>query len=151
MLCTHKTTTLCQDGSFVTSLPTHISVNSQPFLVGIVSGQVSLDNTRTHAITYINTPAWDAQDNDMFYYCLADSLMNDFHTTVLLYADIYTFTNVPVASMLLKQIIILTRVDNPASTMHITETDAPHGQHHGIQSLGTKADGSPSCVRTRSG
>ena len=30
-------------------------------------------------------------------------------------------TNVPVASALLKQIIILTRVDNPASTMHIRE------------------------------
>ena len=32
-----------------------------------------------------------------------------------------TWSNVPVASALLKQIIILTRVDNPASTMHIRE------------------------------
>ena len=40
---------------------------------------------------------------------------------VLLYADIYTVTNVLVALSLLKQIIILTRVDNPASTMHIRE------------------------------
>ena len=63
----------------------------------------------------------DAQDNDMFYYFLADSLTNKFHTTVLLYADVYTITNVPVASFLLKQIIILTQVDNPASTMHIRE------------------------------
>ena len=30
-------------------------------------------------------------------------------------------TNIPVASSLLKQIIILTRVDNPVSTMHIRE------------------------------
>ena len=38
MLCTHKTTILCQFGLFfVTTLPTHISTNSQPFLVGIVS------------------------------------------------------------------------------------------------------------------
>ena len=57
----------------------------------------------------------------MFYYFLADSLTNEFRTTVLLYADIYMVTNVPVASALLKQIIILTRVDNPASTMHIRE------------------------------
>ena len=84
-------------------------------------GQVSLDNTRTHAVTYINTPTRDAQDNDMFYYFLADSLTTDFHTTVLLYADVYTVANVPVASALLKQIIILTQVDNPASTMHIRE------------------------------
>ena len=40
---------------------------------------------------------------------------------VLLYADVYTIANVPIASSLLKQIIILTRVDNPASTMQIQE------------------------------
>ena len=57
----------------------------------------------------------------MFYYFLADLLTNDFRTTVLLYADVYTMANVPVASALLKQIIILTRMDNPASTMHIRE------------------------------
>ena len=58
----------------------------------------------------------------MFYYLLSDSLTNEFRTTVLLYADMYTVTNVPVASSLLKQIIVLTRIDNPASTMHIRET-----------------------------
>ena len=84
-------------------------------------GQVSLDNTRAHAATYVNTLTRDAQDNDMFYYFLADSFTNEFRTKVLLYADIYMVTNVPVASALLKQIIILTRVDNPASTMHIRE------------------------------
>ena len=82
-------------------------------------GQVSLDNTRAHAATYMNTLTRDAQDNDMFYYFLADSLMNDFRTMVLLYTDIYMVTNIPIASSLLKQIIILTRVDNPASMMHI--------------------------------
>ena len=82
-------------------------------------GQVSLESTRAHAKTYINTPTRDAQDNDMFYYFLANSPTNDFRTTVLLYADVYTVANVPVVSTLLKQIIILTRMDNPASTMHI--------------------------------
>ena len=84
-------------------------------------GQVSLENTRTHATTYINTPTRDAQDNDMFYYFLSDSLTNEFRTTVLLYANVYSVTNVLVASSLLKQIIILTRVDNPVSTAHIRE------------------------------
>ena len=84
-------------------------------------GQVSLDNTRAHAVTYVNTPTRDVQDNDMVYYFLLDLLMNELRTMVLLYADIYTVTNVPVASSLLKQIIKLTRVDNPASTMHIRE------------------------------
>ena len=84
-------------------------------------GQVSLDNMRTHMMPYVNMPMRDAQDNDKFYYFIADSLMNDFCMMVLLYADVYTITNVPIASALLKQIIILTRVDNLASTMHIRE------------------------------
>ena len=46
---------------------------------------------------YINSRTRDAQDNDMFYYFLANSLTNEFHTTVLLYADVYTITNIPVA------------------------------------------------------
>ena len=83
--------------------------------------QVLLDKTRAHAVSYVNTPARDAQDNDMFYYFLADSLTNEFHTMVFLYADTYTVTNVPVPSALLKQIIVPTRVDNPASKMHIRE------------------------------
>ena len=57
----------------------------------------------------------------MICYFLSDSLANEFHTTVLLYANIYMVTNIPIASSLLKQIIILTRVDNPASSMHIRE------------------------------
>ena len=57
----------------------------------------------------------------MFYYFLVDSLTNEFCTTALLYADVYTIANIPVASSLLKQIIILTRVDDPVSTMHIRE------------------------------
>ena len=72
-------------------------------------------------MTYINTPARDVQDNDMFYYFIADSLTNNFVTTALLYTNVYTIANVPVASALLKQIIIPTSVDNPASTLHIRE------------------------------
>ena len=37
VLCMHKTTILCQFGSFVTSSPTCISINSHLFLVGTVS------------------------------------------------------------------------------------------------------------------
>ena len=60
--------------------------------------QVSIENTRAHTVTYVNTPTRDVQDNDMFYYFLVDSLTNEFCTMVLLYADVYTITNVPVAS-----------------------------------------------------
>ena len=47
-------------------------------------GQVSLENTKTHATTYVNTPMRDTQDNDMFCYFLADSLTNELRTMVLL-------------------------------------------------------------------
>ena len=50
MLCTHKTTILCQFGLFfVISLPNHISINSQPFLVGIVS------NSRNSVLSLFKT------------------------------------------------------------------------------------------------
>ena len=37
VLCTHKTTVLCQFGLFLSQAHHHISINSQPFLVGLVS------------------------------------------------------------------------------------------------------------------
>ena len=89
-------------------------------------GQVSLDNRREHAVTYMNTPTSDAQDNDMFYY-LVVLLTNECHTTVLLYADVYTITNIPAALSLLKQIIILTRVDNPQQCTSERCASSPRG------------------------
>ena len=75
--------------------------------------------------------------------------MNKFHTMVLLYAAIYTVSNIPVASSLLKQIIILTRVNNPASTMQIREMliESKHkllllkGNITDFQSVGMQTDG----------
>ena len=69
----------------------------------------------------MSTLTRDVQDYDMIYYFLADLLTTEFCTSVLSYADIYTVTNVPVALSLLKQIIILTRVENHASVMHNRE------------------------------
>ena len=43
MLCTHKTTILCQFGLFCHQLTT-ISINSQPVLVGIVSKSAENDS-----------------------------------------------------------------------------------------------------------
>ena len=96
---------------FVTSLP--------PYLHQFSS--ISGGNCITHGASYINTPTTDGQDINMFYYILSDSLTNEFCTTVRLYVEVYTVTNVPVASSLLKQIIILMWVDNLASMMHIQE------------------------------
>ena len=40
---------------------------------------------------------------------------------VLLYSESYSANNVVVDSALLKQIIILTRIDNPAAATHVSE------------------------------
>ena len=41
-------------------------------------GQVYIENTRAHTVTYVNTPTRDMQDNNMFYYFLADLLTIEF-------------------------------------------------------------------------
>ena len=52
----HKTTILSQFGLFfVTSLLTHISINSQPFLVGIVSTKYELAHTQRSILTHGST------------------------------------------------------------------------------------------------
>ena len=53
-------------------------------------GQISLDNWKAHSSLYINTQTRNAQNNDMFYYFLIDSLNAEFKTTILLYAKNYT-------------------------------------------------------------
>ena len=83
-------------------------------------GQVTLSNCTDHDSSFVSTQTRDAQDNDMLYYFLVDSLESKFRTKVLLYAESYCSNNVVVASALLK-IIILTRIDNPVATPHVRE------------------------------
>ena len=84
-------------------------------------GQVTLSNYIDYGNTYVTTQTRNAQNNDMLYYFLVDSLEAKFRAKVLLYADSYSAHNVVVASALLKQIIILTRIDNPAAATHVRE------------------------------
>ena len=57
----------------------------------------------------------------MLHYFLVDSLESKFRAKILLYSESYSANNVVVASALLKQIIILTRIDNPAAATHVRE------------------------------
>ena len=57
----------------------------------------------------------------MVYYFLVDPLESKFRAKVLLYSQSFSAHNVVVASALLKQIIILTRIDNPAAATHVRE------------------------------
>ena len=84
-------------------------------------GQATVSNCTDHGLTYVSTQTRNAQHNDMLYYFLVDSLESKSRAKVLLYAESYSTNNVVVASALLKQIIILTRIDNPAATTHVRE------------------------------
>ena len=84
-------------------------------------GQVTLSNCTDDGASYVSTQTRDAQNNNMHYYFLVDSLESKFRAKVLLYAESNSTNNGVVASVLLKQIIKLTRIDNPAPTTHVRE------------------------------
>ena len=84
-------------------------------------GQVTLSNCTDHGSSYVSTQTRDAQNNDMLFYFLVDSMESQFRAKVRLYAESYSTNNVVVTSALLKQIIILRRIDNPAATTHVRE------------------------------
>ena len=89
---------------------------------------MSLQHVQTKALTYVRLQGRKAQDAYMLYNFLIESLMYAFKAQVLLYEHDYTIT--PMGGLpsmkdrptLLKQIIMLTYIDNRATTSHIRET-----------------------------
>ena len=63
-------------------------------------GQVSIDNVCTHAVTFIGTQTRNAEDNDMFYYFIMDSLTPTFHAKLLLHSNIYLMNGTTATSVL---------------------------------------------------
>ena len=70
-------------------------------------GQVTLSNCTDHGSSYVSTQTRDAQNNNMLYYFLVDSLESKFRAKVLLCVESHSTNNVVVASALLKQTIQL--------------------------------------------
>ena len=91
-------------------------------------GRMSLQDIQAKALTYVGMQGREAQDSYMLYNFLIESLSNSFKTQVLLYEQDYTIT--PLGGQpamkdgptLLKRIIMLTYIDNRATTAHIRET-----------------------------
>ena len=91
-------------------------------------GRMSLQDVQTKALTYVGLQGREAQDTYMLYNFLIESLMDAFKAQVLLYEQDYTIT--PMGGLpamkdgptLLKRIIMLTYIDNQATTAHIRET-----------------------------
>ena len=55
----------------------------------------------------------------MFHCFLADSLTLVFCAKLLLYSSLYMVNGVTATSVMLKQIIVLSHIDNPAAAQHI--------------------------------
>ena len=91
-------------------------------------GWMSLQDVQTKALTYVGLQGCKAQDAYMLYNFLIKSLMDAFKAQVLLYEQDYTI--MPMGGLpsmkdgppLLKRIIMLTYIDNRATTAHIRET-----------------------------
>ena len=89
---------------------------------------MSLQDVQTNALTYVSLQGHEAQDAYMLYNFLIESLMDTFKAQVLLYEQDYTITpmggqpTMKDGPMLLKRIIMLTYIDNRATTAHIRET-----------------------------
>ena len=91
-------------------------------------GRMSLQDMQAKALTYVSLQGREAQDSYMLYNFLIESLTDSFKAQVLLYEQDYTIT--PLGGQpamkdgptLLKRIIMLTYIDNRATTAHIRET-----------------------------
>ena len=84
--------------------------------------QVTATEVRTRATTYQDQQMRDAQNSDMLYYFLIESLTETFKAQVLLFVDNFTINDAPDGICLLKQIVVLTYIDNRATTAHIRAT-----------------------------
>ena len=87
-----------------------------------------LQDVQAKALTYIRLQGHEAQDAYMLYNVLMESFMDSFNAQMLLYEQDYTITpmgGLPAmkdGSTLLQRIIMLTYIDNRATTTHIRET-----------------------------
>ena len=57
----------------------------------------------------------------MFYYFIVNLLTPSFHTKLLLHTNIYLANGTTAASVMIKKIITLTRIDSPAAAQHVRE------------------------------
>lgn len=85
-------------------------------------GLVTMAEVRAKALTYSGQQTREAQNSDMLYHFLMESLAVTFKAEVLLYSNDYTINGVPDGILLLKQIIVLSYIDTRATTAHIRDT-----------------------------
>ena len=75
-----------------------------------------------HAVTYTGTQTREAQNSEMLYHFLMNSVTTEFTTKLVLYQEDYTMNGAPIGACLFKKIVQLMYMDTMATVSHIHET-----------------------------
>ena len=76
----------------------------------------------SHATTYTGTQTRAAQNSEMLYHFLMNSVATEFTTKLVLYQEEYIVNGPPIGTCLFKKIIQLMYVDTMATASHICKT-----------------------------
>ena len=75
-----------------------------------------------HATTYTGTQTREAQNSEMLYHFLMNSVTTEFTSKLVLYQEDYTMNGGPIGACLFKKIVQLTYMDTMATGSHIRKT-----------------------------
>jgi hypothetical protein len=84
-------------------------------------GSLTLTDITIHVTTYSGHENRQAQNSEMLYLCLKQSLTMRFMAEVLIYKERYHVNQSPSGALLLKQIITMTYIDNLGTATHIQD------------------------------
>ena len=99
-----------------------IPVGSKPRELLTDYGRINMDKINGHATTYTGMQTREAQNSEMLYHFLMNSVSTEFNTKLILYQEDYMINRVPIGACLFKKVIQLTYVDTMATASHIRET-----------------------------
>ena len=84
-------------------------------------GELTLEQVRAFAETYVNNPSRAVQDNAQLYQCLRKSLTKEAETNIALFQEDYTIGERTCGLALLKVIVREAYIDTNATILHIRE------------------------------
>jgi hypothetical protein len=85
-------------------------------------GQVTIENCKTHSLTYIAAQSRQAQNSMMMFQCLTGSLTEEASVMMLSNPEAYTVNSVPSGPCFLKAIIGKASIDSNAKVFLLRET-----------------------------
>jgi hypothetical protein len=85
-------------------------------------GQLTIDNCKTHAMTYIAAQNRRAQDSMMMFQCLSSSLTEEANVMMLSNPEAYTVNSTPSGPCFLKALIGKASIDSNAKVFLLRET-----------------------------